>query len=58
MHAFTIVYLHGVSIKTTAYLSNINTLNLLTRVRKRTSETFLSAVANNEADNRFVVNMQ
>ena len=27
-------------------------------MRKRTSETFLSAVANNETDNRFVVNMQ
>ena len=50
-------YFHGMSSKTTAYLRNNTTLNVLLGLSKRTSKTFFVALAKTYAGYCFAVNI-
>ena len=56
-HAYPVDYFHGISSKTTAYIRNNATLNVLLGLSKRTSKTFFVALAKTYADYCFAVNI-
>ena len=56
-HAYPVDYFHGISSKTTAYIRNNATLNVLLGLSKRTSKTFFVALAKTYAGYCFAVNI-
>ena len=56
-HAYPVYYFHGISSKTTAYIKNNATLNVLLGLSKRTSKTFFVALTKTYAGYCFAVNI-
>ena len=56
-HAYHVDYFHSISSKTTAYIRNNATLNVLLGLSKRTSKTFFVALAKTYAGYCFAVNI-
>ena len=56
-HAYPVDYFHGISSKTTAYIKNNTTLDVLLGLSKLTSKTFFVALAKTYAGYCFAVNI-